>query len=112
MNSAFSKDTVRRARKTAGANAPPAHTGKDGKSYPAKRKPKALTLQAQVNKMVGPPAAFMQGYIAELEQWLASKPALAEDAVVTLLNVLNLCAENCERLAKQIDAQYPKGAKP
>jgi hypothetical protein len=107
-----SRETVRRARKTAGTNVPPTRTGKDGKDYPAKRPRKKLTLQAKVNKMAAPPVKLSQGYISELEEWLATRPLLDEGAVVTLLNALHLCAENCQRLAQQIEVQYPKEKKP
>ena len=104
----ISRETVRRARKAAGTNVPPARTGKDGKDYPAKGRKAKPTLQATVNKMAAPPIKLTQGYIVELEDWLATRPALPELAVVTLLNALNLCAENCERLVEQIEAQYPR----
>lgn len=101
------QSTVSRARKQPSGDAfasPDRHTGKDGKSYSAKRK---RQLKPQRNGDIeysqdfGRRAhKFLQVMTDEFYRWLETNPTLPSEALRSLIGMMNVCGAQYQALAE------------
>lgn len=103
------KDTVSRTRnKTGGADAPPGkRTGKDGKKYPAKRKPAPVISDPvkDINAFHHEAVTFLTDYSQRFEAWIDSAPLINADGKATLMQAFYLCSDGFARLAQKLDGR-------
>jgi hypothetical protein len=98
--------TVQRARKTGDPDgSPPKRTGKDGKSYPVKRKQPAprprRSADIEYSQDFGRrAAAFAQGQTEKFYAWLETNPSLPSEALRSLIGTMNVCSAQYSALAE------------
>jgi hypothetical protein len=97
--------TIQRARKTVDPNGSPARrTGKDGKSYSAKRKQQPKPQRSgdiEFSQDFGRRAhKFLHAMTEEFEAWLETNPTLPSEALRSLIGMMNVCGAQYQALAE------------
>lgn len=101
------KKTVARARKKGGGDQSPPdddrRTGKDGKSYPAKRKNKKRV--DEINGFHRELMGFMDKFSERFKAWHKARPKIDADGKAELMQALYLCSDGFARLAQSLDGR-------
>lgn len=105
----ISDKTVAKARRKTGAekSAPEKRAGKDGKSYPAKRKPAPVISDPvkDINAFHQQAVTFLTDYSRRFDAWLDSAPLINADGKATLSQAFYLCSDGFARLAQKLDGR-------